>query len=98
MAHDAAVAEERLHVSPAMQPCKGAREPALTLEGEGDLSELLQRRRDAFDAYLYRYGLHVTHMERSINHATQSRTTLTFPTACFEVEFKAGFATIALIK
>lgn len=92
------MAEERLHVSRAMQPCKGNKEPALILEGEGDLPTLLERRRDDFDAYLRRHAYHVTHRERSINHATQSRTDLTFPTACFEVEFKAGFATIALIK
>ncbi len=95
---NATVAQERLHVTPAMQPCQGLLQPPLTLSASDTLSTTLQRHRDAFDAYLRQHFLHVQHLERSVNHTTSSLTTLTFPTACFEVEFKAGFATIALIK
>ncbi len=96
---NALLVNETLHVSRAMSPCAGTPGSALELPSEtGNLAAVIENNRDRFETFMRREGYRVTHRSRSLNYQNSSRTTLTFPTHCFEVEFKPGFAKIALIK
>jgi len=96
---NALLVNETLHVSRAMSPCEGTAGNSLILPAASDnLSAVIGNGRDDFETFLRKEGYHVTHRSRSVNYQNSGRTTLTFPTHCFEVEFKPGFAKIALIK
>lgn len=97
---DAILVNETLSVSQAMTPCEGSAVSYLKLDSSKthNIHDLLKAHNETFYEYLRHHALHVRHREELMNQQSRSLTTLTFPTQCFAVEFKANLAKIALIK
>jgi hypothetical protein len=99
--HNALLYSEDLYVSKAMKQCSGvATKQTLILENNTSLTldMLLKKNYDTFINYLNTLGLCVRYNNTTNNFKSETRTTLTFRTHCFKVDFNDNFVKISPLK
>lgn len=91
---------ETLHISKAMQKCKGSPQKSIILENnhKDNLEDIISSSNSEFIEYIHKLGLHVEYDSVTKNMKNSSTTILTLKTTCFKVDFNDKFVKIAPLK
>ena len=97
---DTILYNETLHISKAMQKCKGSPQKSILLEHKkrDNLRDIISSSNDEFIEYIHKLGLHVEYDSVTKNMQNSSTTILTLKTTCFKVDFNEKFVRIAPLK